>query len=103
MKPLTRRSFLKSTAVLVAGTMAAGKVFGANERIGICVIGFNGQGSSHIKDILEKSNDAEIVALCDVDKRVLERGVKFVKGNKVRNPKRMETLEKPFKTPMSMQ
>jgi hypothetical protein len=49
MKPLTRRSFLKSTAVLVAGTMAAGKVFGANERIGICVIGFNGQGSSHIK------------------------------------------------------
>lgn len=86
----SRRSFLKSTAVLVAGTMAVGKVFGANERIGICVIGFNGQGGSHIKDILEKSNEAEIVALCDVDKRVLERGVKLLESKQGKKPKAYE-------------
>ena len=51
---LTRRQFLSTTtkAVIVGGLMAEGKVFGANDRIGVCTIGFNGQGFSHIKDIL---------------------------------------------------
>src|SRR6266567_4652286 len=77
---LTRRQFIgkTATAVIVAGTMAAGKVFGANNRIRMCTVGFNGQGGSHIKDILEMKDDAEYVALCDVESSVLERGAKAV-------------------------
>jgi predicted dehydrogenase len=77
---LNRRQFLgkTATAVLVAGTMAKGKVFGANNRISVCTIGFNGQGSSHINDILKMQDDAQFVALCDVDSKVLERGARMV-------------------------
>lgn len=70
---LTRRGFLgASAAAVVAGTMGRNTVFGANDRIGVCVVGFNGQGSSHIRDVLKKEG-VEIVALCDVDREVLER------------------------------
>jgi len=72
--------FLKktSTAVIVGGMMAAGKVFGANNRIGFCTIGFNGQGGSHINEILKHKEDAQYVALCDVDSNVRARGANVV-------------------------
>jgi predicted dehydrogenase len=86
---LNRRQFIgkTTTAVLVAGALAKGRVFGANSRIGICTIGFNGQGRSHIKDILEMKDEAEYVALCDVDARVLERGGGMVQSAQGKPPK----------------
>jgi len=91
---LTRRQFLgkTATAVLVAGTMARGKVFGANNRIGICTIGFNGQGGSHIKDILGMKDAAEYVALCDVDSNVLERGASEVEKVQGKAPRRYKDI-----------
>ncbi len=85
----TRRQFLSktTTAVIVAGTMAAGKVFGANDRIRMCTIGFNGQGHSHINDILKLKDDAEYVALCDVDANVRARGAKTVETAQGKAPK----------------
>lgn len=70
---VTRRKFLGSTttAVLAAGTLASGKVFGANDKVRVCCIGIRGQGNSHIKDITREES-GEVVALCDVDKKVLE-------------------------------
>ena len=43
---MSRRKFLGSaaSAVIVAGTMAKGRVFGANERVNVCVMGINGRG-----------------------------------------------------------
>jgi predicted dehydrogenase len=86
---LTRRTFLGKTAaaVIVAGTMANGKVFGANNRIRLCTIGFNGQGNSHIKDILQMKDEAEYVALGDVDANVLARGEKTVESAQGKAPK----------------
>ncbi len=85
---VSRRKFLGSSAaaVVAAGTMARGKVFGANDRIGVCVIGFNGQGGSHIREVMLQPG-AEIVALCDVDQRVLTRGVKTVEEGQGKAPK----------------
>ncbi len=85
---VTRRKFLGSSAaaVIVAGTMAKGKVFGANDRIQMCTIGFNGQGSSHIRDIVSRDL-AQYVALCDVDSHVLDRGVRNVKKAQGSEPK----------------
>jgi predicted dehydrogenase len=85
----TRRHFIGSTAaaVIVAGMKAQGKVFGANNRIRICTCGFNGQGSSHIKDILAMKDDAEYVALCDVDANVRDKGAKLVEAAQGKAPK----------------
>ncbi len=86
---LTRRQFLRktTTAVIVGGMMAHGKVFGANNRIGMCTIGFNGQGRSHINDILKMKDEAQYVALCDVDAEVRERGAKQVAEAQGKAPK----------------
>ena len=86
---LNRRQFISktTTAVLVAGTVARGKVFGANNRIRMCTIGFNGQGHSHIKDILEMPDEAVYVALCDVDANVRQKGAATVKEKQGKEPK----------------
>lgn len=85
----TRRQFLGKTAaaVIVAGTMARGRVFGANNRIRICTVGFNGQGRSHINDILKMKDAAEYTALCDVDAEVRARGAKMVEEAQGKAPK----------------
>ena len=67
--------------------MAKGKVFGANNRIRMCTIGFNGQGAGHIKDILEMKDEAEYVALCDVDAIVRAKGAKLVESAQGKAPK----------------
>ncbi len=69
---LTRRSFLgaSAAAMVAAGTMSRSTVFGANERIGVCVVGVNGQGNGHIRNYIN-SPDSELVAICDADERIL--------------------------------
>ncbi len=70
---MSRRQFLGSSAaaITVAGTMATGKVFGANERINACVVGVNGRGGWHISE-LQNRDDVEVVALIDADERILQ-------------------------------
>jgi len=77
MSTITRRNFLKSTVITAA---AAGlpayswaQVAGANDDIRVAVIGFNGQGGSHINS-LSKAKGARITALCDCDSEVLKKG-----------------------------
>lgn len=85
----TRRQFLGTTAaaVIVGGMKAQGTVIGANNRIRVCTIGFNGQGGSHIKDILAMKGEAEYVALCDVDANVRAKGAALVKAAQGKEPK----------------
>jgi predicted dehydrogenase len=73
MSEMTRRTFMKSTtkAVIVGGMMASGKVFGANDRIGVAVVGVNGRGKSHIDGFGNKT-DSDVVAMVDVDAKVLK-------------------------------
>ena len=82
MKNLSRRSFIKSTAITTAALGLSARswaqVSGANETIRVAVIGFHGRGESHIDD-LKKIKGAKLVALCDVDKGVLNRGVDKLK------------------------
>ena len=91
---LTRRQFLSKTskAVIVAGAMAQGKVFGANSRIGICTIGFHTQGNTHISDILKMGDSAEYVALCDVDSNVLDEWTKRVEEKQGKAPKKYKDI-----------
>ena len=85
---VSRRQFLgtSAAAVIVAGTMAKGKVFGANDRIAVCCMGINGRGTSHINDIIDDPV-GEVVALCDVDSKVLEGKAGIVKNKQKSEPK----------------
>src|SRR6266581_4046586 len=89
---LDRRSFLKTTIVsatslsvfpalaaenrkaVSAETSASVSVVGANGDVRCAVVGFHGRGQSHIQD-LRGLKGVRLVALCDVDSKVLERGV----------------------------
>jgi len=95
---LTRRHFIgaSSAAVIVAGMKAQGAVFGANNRIRLCTIGFNGQGGSHIKDILGLKAEAEYVALCDVDANVRAKGAETVKAAQGKAPKLYKDMREAF-------
>lgn len=72
-------------AVVVAGTMAKGRVFGANDRVNMAVIGCNGRGGSHIDGFAGK-NDSDVVALCDPDQMVLRRRSKQVEQKSGKEP-----------------
>ncbi|HQI77813.1 MAG TPA: twin-arginine translocation signal domain-containing protein, partial [Candidatus Latescibacteria bacterium] len=60
--PVTRRQFLgtSAAAVLVAGAMSKGTVFGANERVRVGVAGINGRGGSHLEGF-GKCDGSEVV------------------------------------------
>lgn len=90
---LSRRQFLGSTAgaVVVAGMKARGTVWGANERIRMCVVGLNGRGDTHIGEWI-KSRNSEIVALCDVDARILESRAARVQKATHKTPLQFEDI-----------
>lgn len=70
-----RRDFLKKTAVVTAGVAAMPAIMNAGcspgEKINVGLIGCRSMGFNNLKSFL-KNDDVECVALCDVDKRVLE-------------------------------
>ena len=79
---LSRRKFLQTSAFAAAGlglsAKSWGRVIGANDTIRVGVIGFNSRGNALIGDALKAIKDGEnarITALCDVDARVLTKGV----------------------------
>src|SRR5215471_17425080 len=66
---MDRRHFFIGTAAAAAASSA---VFGSpNDTIRVATIGLRGRGKDHIKEITAQPN-VELVALCDVDKKVLE-------------------------------
>jgi predicted dehydrogenase len=77
MSDLNRRTFVAGIfATLTAAS--ARRVFGANDRLGLAVIGLNGMGSFHVKTLVARS-DTRLFALCDVDGDVRARVAKTVK------------------------
>jgi predicted dehydrogenase len=78
MPKMNRRSFLTKSA-LAAGAIGFSakswaQVAGANNDIRVAVIGFNGRGKDHIKE-LRGVQGVRLVALCDVDSKVLDGGL----------------------------
>ena len=82
MQQITRRNMLKrsaGSAVVASGAVTLAKPtyarIGANEEIQIGVIGFNGQGRSHIRGH-QGADGVRVSALCDVDERIWGKGEK---------------------------
>jgi len=74
-----RRSFVRDAATAAAGAAVLGAPAvaaspkSANDRLRVGIVGLRGRGRSHIKAVhhLEKSENVEIAAFCDVDSNVL--------------------------------
>jgi predicted dehydrogenase len=79
MKNLSRRSFIKNSALTASALSLSARswaqVAGANNDIRVAVVGFGSRGADHIKGFSELDG-VRLVALCVVDKRILEREVK---------------------------
>ena len=97
ISPLTRRDFLRRSAL--AGTAAlafpyVGNVLGANGRINIACIGVGGKGNSDSSDAAR--NGGNIVAICDVDQKTLDKkGQQFPEAKKFNDYRKLlETMEK---------
>lgn len=88
MKEFNRRTFVKGAASTVAAAQLIGTSKSwaqANDKINVVVVGVHGRGQDHIEGHQESEN-AQVVALCDVDKNVLaQRADEFEKkyGRKV--------------------
>jgi predicted dehydrogenase len=87
---LSRRAFLRGAAAVIGtglvsryvAASAWARPVGANDDIRVAVIGFNRKGAGHIKQLLG-IRGARIVALCDVDPRVLAREVEGLKARQI--------------------
>ena len=70
-KEVNRREFLAASAG-VALAASARRVLGANEAVGVALIGAGGQGSAHLSRLV-KNEQVRVLAVCDVYKPRLER------------------------------
>lgn len=85
---LTRRQFVKSAAMTAGAAylMPAaswGRVRGANDRIVMGVIGTGGQGTWHVRSLVDRADkdNVEVKRVCDVYRRRLNNSVSIIKGN----------------------
>ncbi|GMW00323.1 MAG: dehydrogenase [Candidatus Hydrogenedentota bacterium] len=85
---VSRRKFIgaSAAAVIAAGTVAKGKVFGANAKARVACCGINGRGGSHI-NAFSSDPRSEVAVLCDPDKNVLESRAKALKEATGMEPK----------------
>ncbi|MFQ6130408.1 MAG: Gfo/Idh/MocA family protein [Armatimonadota bacterium] len=78
VRTTTRRAFIRKASVAVGAAAALpihSRVLGANDDIRVAVVGFRSQGRNHIKWLRELPG-VRVVALCDADREVLDRGLK---------------------------
>ena len=89
MTQTDRRDFIKKGLIGTAGAAAAtlgtsarsyAQIRGANDRIGIGVIGIRNQGTVHLENwcALKDSHNVQIRTLCDTDERLFAKGLALV-------------------------
>jgi predicted dehydrogenase len=99
---INRREFIKTTARTGAGLAALGgisfftqpeRIFGANDRVRIAVVGLHGQGWAHVHEY-SKMADVEIAAVCDVDENVMNGRVDEMEKMGIKKPATFVDLRK---------
>jgi predicted dehydrogenase len=69
----TRRSFMMSAGLTA---VSATRVIGANDKIGLGIIGTGGRGTAHLRDLMRRQDNGEaleVKAFCDVYRKRLSR------------------------------
>ena len=97
---ITRRSFIKRSAVGAAAATTAGlwagatgEVLGANERINMAVIGTGGMGTGHVRQLTEmgqqEPDNVKLIAVCDVYEKRLMNAAKICGGEPYRDYRKL--------------
>jgi len=71
------------------------QIIGANDRIQIAVIGVNSRGDALAQNFA-RLTDCDVVTVCDVDNRAIEKCIKTVKSVQDKTPKGEKDLRKVF-------
>jgi predicted dehydrogenase len=97
---INRRDFIKTGTG--AGLAALGgisffakpeRIFGANDRVRVAVVGLHGQGWSHVHQYA-KMPDVEIAAVCDVDENVTNQRLSDMEKMNIKKPATFVDLRK---------
>ena len=94
---MKRRQFLQNSSMFAAGSLIlpaslqAAKRIAANDKINIGAIGINGMGWSDTKAML-KNPEAQLVAICDVDKSVLDKRMEELAKDNIKPTTRSRRL-----------
>ena len=75
----TRRAFLTAAGATVMTAASYRRVLGANDRVGVGVIGFGLIGKQHVAD-LKKFKDVELLGMCDCYKPRLDEGLAYMES-----------------------
>ena len=89
----TRRFFLGA-----ATAASAMRVWGANERVNVAIVGLGGRGSNHL-DIYSRLSEARVVGLCDVNQAAREKAQATLLKNTSEKAKEFEDMREAFADP----
>ena len=89
----TRRFFVGA-----ATAASAMRVWGANEKINVAIVGLGGRGSNHLS-IYSKLSEARVVGLCDVNQAARERAQATLVKNTSEKAKEYEDMRDAFADP----
>src|ERR1035441_10544988 len=91
--PKTRRFFLG--AVTAA---AASRVWGANDKINVGIVGLGGRGTAHL-NTYSRLPEARVAGLCDVDQAAREKAQATLMKNTSEKAKEFEDMRGMFSDP----
>ena len=89
---MNRREFLESVA---AASAAQTRLWAANDKVNVAIIGVGGRGSNHVSDYCRR-DDLNLVAVCDVNTLQTAAAVKKYSAARSVKPKEYQDLRKLF-------
>jgi len=89
----TRRFFIGA-----ATAASAMRVWGANDRVNVVIVGLGGRGRSHL-NVYSKLPEARVVGLCDVNQAARERAQAILTTNTGEKAKEFEDMRDAFADP----
>jgi predicted dehydrogenase len=99
MEEINRRSFVKKSGAVAGTTLAASMIpwsvscSSPSDRIGIALIGCRSMGFTDLKAFLDEEN-VDCIAMCDVDKKILEERASEVEKLKSKRPQTFTDFRK---------
>src|SRR6266446_8537024 len=94
MSQTTSRRFFLGAATAAA----AARVWGANERINVAIVGLGGRGTNHL-NVYSRLPEARVAGLCDVDQAARERAQGTLVKNTGAKAKEFEDMREAFSAP----
>src|SRR5260370_27929606 len=89
-----RRHFFLGAVTAAAAT----RVWGANDKINVAIVGLGGRGSAHL-NIYSRLPDARVAGLCDIDQAAREKAQATLMKNTSQKAKECEDMRQVFADP----